>query len=157
MIYKLCEKFRLSKVTETVWQSGKSREKKLSILMEFSKTGSNYPTNYNILSMDELTSQFPNINWLNRVASKLMKGKMFIKSRRGIKAYPDQGFSVSARPSFGVALTAFESYSAEKVISDFGLHSRCNSVAIFPLSDNRVFTMVKGSIAWELPIEKLFW
>lgn len=115
--------------------------------MEFSKTGSNYPTNYNILSMDELTSQFPNINWLNRVASKLMKGKMFIKSRRGIKAYPDQGFSVSARPSFGVALTAFESYSAEKVISDFGLHSRCNSVAIFPLSDNRVFTMVKGSIA----------
>lgn len=40
------------------------------------------------------------------------------------KRFPYQGFKASARPSFGAALAAFESYSAEKVIKDFGLHSR---------------------------------
>ena len=157
MIYKLCEEFQLSKVTETVWQSGKSREKKIV---------HPYGIFQNWVQLPHQLQHFIN-GWTNFSVSQyqlvkprcflINEGKMFIKSRRGIKAYPDQGFSVSARPSFGVVLTAFESYSAEKVISDFGLHSRCNSVAIFPLSDNRVFTMVKGSIAWELPIEKLFW
>lgn len=39
------------------------------------------------------------------------------------KRFPCQGFKASARPSFG-ALVVFESYSAEKVINDFRLHSR---------------------------------
>lgn len=57
-----------------------------------------------------------------------------------------QGLSARARPIFGDALSAFESYSAETVTSDFGLHSRCHSTPAFPLSENRVFTTVNGSI-----------
>lgn len=69
---------------------------------------------------------------------------------------PYQGLSARARPTFGDALRAFESYSAETVISDFGLHSRCHSKPAFPLSEKRVFTTLNGSITWELPRVKLF-
>lgn len=67
-----------------------------------------------------------------------------------------QGLSARARPNFGAALLAFESYSPEKVISDFGLHSRCHIKAAFPLLEKRVFTTVCGSIEWALPKVKLF-
>ena len=67
------------------------------------------------------------------------------------------GFRARAIPYFGFAAwVAFESYSAEKVISDLGLHSCWYSIAALPLSENRVFTTVNGSTAWELPMVKLF-
>lgn len=58
---------------------------------------------------------------------------------------PFYGFKARARPNLGIGFFAFVSYSAEKVISDFGLHSRCQSIATFPLSENLVFTDVNGS------------
>lgn len=36
----------------------------------------------------------------------------------------DQGFRAIARPTLGDESVAFESYSADKVTIDFGLHSR---------------------------------
>jgi len=67
------------------------------------------------------------------------------------------GLRARARPNLGAAAwVAFGSYSAEKVISDFGLHSCWHSIAALPLSENRVFTTVNGSTAWELPMVKLF-
>lgn len=58
-----------------------------------------------------------------------------------------QGLRARESPILGDAFMAFESYSAENVTSDLGLHSRWHSIATFPLSENRVFTTVKGSTA----------
>lgn len=60
---------------------------------------------------------------------------------------PSQGLRARARPNLGATLLAFVSYSAERVTSDLGLHSRWHSIATFPLSENRVFTTVSGSSA----------
>lgn len=55
------------------------------------------------------------------------------------------GLRARARPSLGEEFTAFESYSADKVMSDFGLHSLCTTIPAFPLSETLVFTVVNGS------------
>lgn len=49
-----------------------------------------------------------------------------------------------------------ESYSADRVISEFGLHARWHWKAALPSSLNRVFTTVFESIDCELPIVNLF-
>lgn len=41
-----------------------------------------------------------------------------------LAGFSDQGFRAIARPTLGDDSIAFESYSADRVIKDFGLHSR---------------------------------
>ena len=68
-----------------------------------------------------------------------------------------QGFRLSAKPNFMDESRTFEeSYSAEKVICDFGLHSRWHRKAALPSSLNRAFKTVNGSIDCELPMVNLF-
>lgn len=49
-----------------------------------------------------------------------------------------------------------ESYSADRVIREFGLHARWHWKAALPSSLNRVFKTVFGSTDCELPMVNLF-
>lgn len=73
-----------------------------------------------------------------------------------VRPKPRHGCRATARPNLGVALVYFESYSAENVTRDLGLHFRWHSKATLPLSENLAFTVVMWSILWEPPKLKLF-
>lgn len=62
-----------------------------------------------------------------------------------------------ARPNLAGEPKIFvESYSADKVMSEFGLHARWHWKAALPSSLNRVFKTVFGSIDCEVPMVNLF-